>query len=112
MVIAVSDNQLCISLRDKGWIDRLCSRYTMKLIVIDGSDAVDIYEGSRDAIHYSRSKRRPCLMLIKGLVRRFGHAATDRQSAYLSPVEINEACETNHLLGRCDTTQTHATSPY
>jgi len=72
----------------------------MKVVVVDGSNMIDIYTGSRDAILYSRSTRRPCLMLIKGLARRFGHAATDRQSAYLSSEAIDEACRTNHLLGK------------
>ena len=100
-MFAVSDNQLCISLKDNGWIDQLCSRYSMKRIMVDGPDVVDIYEGSREAIHYSRTMRRPSLILIKGLVRRFGHAATDRQSAYLTHEAIDVACRTNHLLGRC-----------
>lgn len=45
----------------------------------------------------------PCIVIqqvFKGLSRRFGHAGTDRQAAYLSPAEIEAAASRNDLFGR------------
>lgn len=37
--------------------------------------------------------------VYKGLSRRFGHAGTDRQSAYLTPEEIEAAASRNDIWG-------------
>lgn len=37
---------------------------------------------------YARKQQKPVTIVYKNVPRRFGHAATDRQSAYLSPEEI------------------------
>lgn len=71
----------------------------MKRWIVDGSDVLDLYVKSQEAIDYCRKYGRPAIMLIRGLVRRFGHAATDRQAAYLTPEQIATAANTNHLSG-------------
>lgn len=71
----------------------------MKRFLVDGSDVIDIYSKTKEATEYCRKYGRPALVLIRGLVRRFGHAATDRQTAYLTTDQINIAANTNHLAG-------------
>lgn len=48
-----------------------------------------------------RQRRRPALLLVEEISRRFGHAATDRQAAYLSKEEIERAEHCNPLGGMC-----------
>lgn len=72
----------------------------MKRWVVDGSDVVDLYSKSREATEYCRRLGRPAVLVVRGLVRRFGHAATDRQAAYLTSEQIATAAATNHLAGR------------
>jgi hypothetical protein len=40
-----------------------------------------------------------CVQVFKGLSRRFGHAGTDRQSAYLTAEEIDAAASRNDIWG-------------
>lgn len=70
----------------------------MKKFIADANNIIDIHTKSRDAFQYARSFRRPVLLVFKNLNRRFGHAATDRQSAYLSQEEIKKAADNNPLL--------------
>jgi TPP-dependent pyruvate/acetoin dehydrogenase alpha subunit len=74
----------------------------MKRWVVDGSDVVDLFSQSQEAIEYCRRYGRPAVMIIRGLVRRFGHAATDRQIAYLSAEQIALSAATNHLSDTVD----------
>jgi 2-oxoisovalerate dehydrogenase E1 component len=90
---------MSISLKDGGWINKLYERYGITKFVANGNDVVDIYNKSQQAIDHARRLGRPSLLLVNGLVRRFGHAATDRQSAYLSAKEMFAAENTNHLFG-------------
>ena len=71
----------------------------MKKFLVDGSDVVDIYTNTKEATEYCRKYGKPAILLIRGLVRRFGHAATDRQAAYLTKEQITLAANTNHLAG-------------
>lgn len=97
----MSDNGICISLLDNNWVSvGPTSRVAMKRWIVDGTDVLDIYSKSREASDYCRRFGRPAVMVVRGIVRRFGHAATDRQAAYLSPDQIASAANTNHLSGR------------
>jgi 2-oxoisovalerate dehydrogenase E1 component len=49
---------------------------------------LDVYDKTLRATEYSRKKAAPSLLLYKDITRRFGHAATDRQFAYLTEDEI------------------------
>ena len=92
---------MCISLKDNGWVNRgPTSRLNMMRLVADGSDVCDIFVKSREAMDQARLKSRPVLLLVNNLKRRFGHAATDRQIAYLTEGEIASLAETNHLKSK------------
>jgi TPP-dependent pyruvate/acetoin dehydrogenase alpha subunit len=86
-------------LKDKGWVHQLYSRAHMKKFIADGSNVLDVHAQAQAAIHYSRTMGRPSLLVYKNLSRRFGHAGTDRQAAYLSQQEIDGAANRNDILG-------------
>jgi 2-oxoisovalerate dehydrogenase E1 component len=90
LVFAVSDNKICISLKGSGYIDKFVRELKDSMFVqtADGQDFLDIFVKSKAVIDYSRKLKRPSLLLISNLPRRFGHAATDRQFAYYSTDEI------------------------
>jgi hypothetical protein len=93
---------MCISLKDNGWVMKGCtSRLNMERIVADGGDVSDVYTKSQEAMQYARTKSRPVLLLVNNLKRRFGHAATDRQFAYMTDGEIATLADTDHLKGGC-----------
>jgi 2-oxoisovalerate dehydrogenase E1 component len=68
-----------------------------------GRDVLDVHDKAKQATAYAREFGRPCILVFSDIPRRFGHAATDRQSAYLTEVEIQEAADTNVLEGLCAT---------
>ena len=116
MVFGISDNGICISLRGYGWLNKLLGGLQMKLFEADGNDVLDIYAKSKLAFDYSRTNSKPSLIVFKSLTRRynykytilqcylvlfarFGHAATDRQIAYMSSTEITNNSNRNNLDG-------------
>ncbi len=64
VVFAISDNGISISLKDKGWLQDMVNRVAMKRFTADGSDPLDVHAKSEAAIHYSRTYRRPSLLVI------------------------------------------------
>jgi pyruvate/2-oxoglutarate/acetoin dehydrogenase E1 component len=58
---------------------------------VDGNCILDVYRQSLLAIDFARKNQAPAVVHYKNLVRRFGHAATDRQTAYLGVDEIELA---------------------
>lgn len=97
MLFAVSDNGKCISLRGHGYVDEFVSKSGIEHFVADGINIVDVFEKSKSAMEYSRSLSKPAMILFKNLPRRFGHAATDRQHAYMKPEEIMSEADKNPL---------------
>jgi len=61
----------------------------------NGADMLDVYDKTFQATEYSRKKAAPSLLLYKDITRRFGHAATDRQHAYLSEDEVISMAESD-----------------
>lgn len=57
----------------------------------DGNDVAAVYAATSEAAHYSRRRGAPSAVVFEKLSRRFGHAATDRQAAYLDTSEIQAA---------------------
>jgi TPP-dependent pyruvate/acetoin dehydrogenase alpha subunit len=98
-VFVVTDNEICISLRGHGWIDSFVSKLHMPLHTADGMDLASVYDASSAAIEYARGRQTSVCLLVENVPRRFGHAATDRQAAYLTGVEISEAQQSNPLEG-------------
>ena len=69
----------------------------MPVYVSDGKNALDAYSATASAVKYARKKKRPSMVVYDELPRRFGHAATDRQNAYMSMDEIDAAAARNPL---------------
>lgn len=102
VVFAVSDNDISISLRGYDW---LCSEFVKKLRMpvhfADGNNLLDMWAETRKAVDYSRKNKKPAAIIYQDVPRRFGHAATDRQSAYMSPDEIASVAAENPLAHAC-----------
>jgi len=102
IVFGISDNGLCISLKGHDWLPSFMGRrLSMPVFTADGNDLSSVYRATREATKHARSKGAPAAVVFSGISRRFGHAATDRQEAYLTPEEIEAAEEHNALLGEC-----------
>jgi len=98
VIFGISDNGLCISLKGYDWLDQFLSkRMGMPIFTCNGNDMADVYEATQDAAAYARKRGAPATVVFKNITRRFGHAATDRQAAYLSNDEISNAYMFNPL---------------
>lgn len=97
-VFGISDNGLSISYSTGGYVDTLFEHDPLvPLFRANGKDMMDVYSQSKLAIDYSRKQSAPSVILYKDLVRRFGHAATDRQHAYLQEEEIRSMADLDIL---------------
>eukprot|EP00759_Apiculatamorpha_spiralis_P027230 PhF_6_TR30148/c0_g1_i1/m.44134/K11381/bkdA; 2-oxoisovalerate dehydrogenase E1 component len=103
ILYVVSDNELSISLKGYGYV-----KSTLKGIMqnfqyfeADGSDALSMWTNGKSAVDAVRKSRNPGLLYVHNIPRRFGHAATDRQSAYLTKSEIESNAARNPLLPMC-----------
>eukprot|EP00948_MAST-09A_sp_MAST-9A-sp1_P002436 g2436.t1 len=123
LVMGISNNNICISLRGQGYLTENFlprhsgvgmgmglqlelgpgSRHRNRLRVFEseGTDINDVYTKTAQAVDYARLTGRPSIVLYDDLPRRFGHAATDRQAAYLSPEEIRAQAMENPLENLC-----------
>mmetsp|Transcript_62247 Transcript_62247/g.157258 ORF Transcript_62247/g.157258 Transcript_62247/m.157258 type:complete len:796 (-) Transcript_62247:507-2894(-) len=102
VVFGISDNGLCISLRGHEWLNRFVQqRLGMPVFHADGNSLASVYAASRDATRHARRRGGPAAIVFGGLRRRFGHAATDRQDAYLAADEIAAAEAHDALAGEC-----------
>ena len=89
VVFGISDNGLSISYSTGGYCRTLFEHDPLvPLFQANGNDIMDVYDKTRQATNYSRRASAPSVLLYGGLVRRFGHAATDRQNAYLTREQI------------------------
>lgn len=90
VLFCVSDNDLCISLRGNGFLAswlKTTSSY-MKSFNADARNPLDVAAAATAAVAYVRGSGRPAILVVDKIVRRFGHAATDRQDAYMTKAEI------------------------
>lgn len=112
IVFVVSDNNRCISLKGHNWINEFmkgfsvinngsCGDHSDNLQVADGNDIVDIYVKSKKVIDFTRQWSKPSMLIVNRLPRRFGHAATDRQFAYMTKEEIAAQLSSNPLADAC-----------
>lgn len=102
VVFGISDNGLCISLRTKGWLDKFTEqRLGMPVFKADANSLADVYQTTTTALDIARNRGMPATVVFSGISRRFGHAGTDRQEAYLTAEEIKAAEERNALAGFC-----------
>lgn len=101
-VFAVTDNELCISLKGYGWFrNEFIKKLRMPTFEASGMDMLEMWHVSKKALAWSRKHASPSMLIVHSIPRRFGHAATDRQDAYLTAEEITALSETNPLLGAC-----------
>lgn len=102
VVFGVSDNGRCISLPGYGWLRQFAKQFSdINVSFADGSNLNDVYIKSKQAIDYSRQRCRPSLIIYENVPRRFGHAATDRQSAYLTEAQITAQASADPLGAAC-----------
>ena len=113
IVFGVSDNGLSISYSTAGYADYLFSQSASRqrgipqtpgavaerdgvpIFKVNGCDMMDVYDKTLQATMYSRNFSAPSLVLYRELTRRFGHAATDRQAAYLDAAAIESMVESD-----------------
>jgi 2-oxoisovalerate dehydrogenase E1 component len=105
IVFGISDNGLSISYKTNNFISQdgmfnennnnTTTTKNNKLLLLpvfhvnDSNDMIEIYSITKQAFDYSRKKHAPTLIVYKNIVRRFGHASTDRQYEYLTSNEIH-----------------------
>jgi len=102
VVFAVSDNGIAISLKGHGWLQKeFIKKLRMPVYTASADNALEMWKATSDAIEYSRVRRKPAFLLWKDVPRRFGHAATDRQLAYMTKQEIEAQRASNPLKSAC-----------
>jgi len=105
-LIVISNNDLCISLRGYGYLRNFLKTAGIPVYETSGAGAgtVDLphlWKTTEDAFGYVRKYSRPAILLVDGLTRRFGHAATDRQINYMDSTEIESKQSSNPLEQAC-----------
>ena len=94
VVFGVSDNGLSISYKTGGYVDSLFGNDPLvPLFRVNGNDVMDVYDKTMSALVYARTMSAPVVILYKNIIRRFGHAATDRQQAYLDTDDIRKMAD-------------------
>lgn len=89
LLTCVTDNGISISFKNHGYVEQVFSKkWQCKVFRARGDDVGDLWLRSHEAFQFVRSSRKPAVLLVSEITRRFGHAATDRQAAYLSAAEI------------------------
>ena len=102
LLTCITDNGVSISLRTHDYLKRQFSKKMQQpVFVARGDDVADFWDVTRKALSYCRQKGRPAALVVTGITRRFGHAATDRQAAYMDAGEIASRAESNVLTGLC-----------
>merc|ERR1712176_1281929 len=100
LLIGISNNKLCISLQDRnGWLYAFSKKLLgFKKFKCDGNNVFDVLSTFQRSADYVRKTQKPAICIFDDLKRQFGHAATDRQSAYLSDSEIEVMANTDLML--------------
>lgn len=98
LLLVCEDNGIGISVRTpKGWIAaNFKQRPGLAYFHANGLDLQATYQASQQAADYVRSYRKPAFLHLE-MVRLYGHAGSDVQTAYLSPAEC-AAWEANDPL--------------
>lgn len=98
IVFGISNNGLSISYETKNYIDTVfgtqCLDPLLPVFRANGQDMLSVYDQTMQACEYARTHQSPCVLLYSNLVRRFGHAATDRQATYLDSDQIRAMTDT------------------
>lgn len=99
ILFVCEDNAIGISVKTPaGWIAANYSdRAGLEYISADGTDVVDTYAKTLEAVEYCRKARHPVFLHLK-LVRLLGHAGTDAESEYKSTEELETTEARDPLL--------------
>lgn len=98
LLFVCEDNGIGISVRTpKGWIEaNYKQRPGLQYFHANGLDMLATYQAAQQAAEYVRKTRKPAFLHLD-MVRLYGHAGSDVQTAYLSQAEC-EAWEANDPL--------------
>ncbi len=102
VVFGISDNGVSISLKNYGFLETFLKDVGLEIYRCDGNDVDDVYRATKAAADKARRTKKPAVVVYSNLRRRFGHAATDRQNAYLSSDEIQHAADVDNVERACD----------
>jgi 2-oxoisovalerate dehydrogenase E1 component len=103
LLIVISNNDMCISLRSYGYLARFVEGLGLPVFSARGDgDMLGLWETTRAALGQVRASSRPAVLVVSDLPRRFGHAATDRQSMYLSAEEIAGVAARDPVRQACE----------
>jgi TPP-dependent pyruvate/acetoin dehydrogenase alpha subunit/pyruvate/2-oxoglutarate/acetoin dehydrogenase E1 component len=96
IVFGISNNGLSISYETKNYLDTVFNDKDSLVPVFraNGQDMQSVFDQTKQACDYARHYQSPCVLLYSNMVRRFGHAATDRQDAYLDEERIQSMVDT------------------
>jgi 2-oxoisovalerate dehydrogenase E1 component len=99
LIFLCEDNGIGISTKTPGgWIGAsFANRAGLEYVHCSGLDMVDAYRGATEAARIARLRRRP-VFLHMDMVRLYGHAGSDVQSAYLSKALIEADEERDPLV--------------
>ena len=107
LVMGISDNGLSISYQTKGFVHELFPNNNnnnsnninsgIPIFRANGQDMMDVYDQTTQATNFARKYSSPTLLLFSNMIRRFGHAATDRQISYLDQATIDSLADTDVL---------------
>lgn len=102
LLTCITDNGIAISFKNHGYTQKVFTKkWQCKVVQADGLDVADVWLRSKEAFDYVRSARKPAVLLISNITRRFGHAATDRQNAYLRTDEIKKMATVCPVAALC-----------
>jgi len=104
VVFAISDNDLSISLKGNKWFSSGFLKKVRPVFPVfdaDANNALAVYRASELAVAHARKTSSAAVIVYHNVPRRFGHAATDRQAAYLTASEIQASADRNPLASFC-----------
>jgi TPP-dependent pyruvate/acetoin dehydrogenase alpha subunit len=84
VVFGISNNGISISYDTKDYVNTLFGKdQLVQQFQVDATDMMGVYSTTKHAVEYARQRSAPAVVLYQNITRRFGHAASDRQHAYL-----------------------------
>jgi 2-oxoisovalerate dehydrogenase E1 component len=92
LIFICEDNGIGISVKTPNhWIRETAKRFShIQYFECNGLDLMESYSVVKEAIEYTRTKRRPTFLRIK-TVRLMGHAGSDIEMVYRTPSEIENS---------------------
>ncbi|MHB8405087.1 MAG: thiamine pyrophosphate-dependent enzyme [Gammaproteobacteria bacterium] len=99
ILFVCEDNDIGISVKSPaGWIAANYSdRAGLEYIAADGTDVLDTWAKTQQAVDYCRRRRSPVFLHLK-LVRLLGHAGTDAETEYRASAELETTEARDPLL--------------